>query len=44
MIQLPDNFDVATLLGDFFNLAAPFVGVSVLVAAGVLILNILRRL
>lgn len=42
MITLPAGFDIAQLASDFFNLAAPFAGVAVLVAVGGLIINLLR--
>lgn len=39
MITLPDGFDPSLLIGDFFTLAAPFVGVAFLIACGFLIVN-----
>ena len=43
MITLPANFDVVALVGDFFSLAAPFVGIGFLIGGGYLILTILRN-
>lgn len=42
MITLPVGFDIAQLVSDFFEVAAPFVGVGFLVCVGLLIINILR--
>lgn len=44
MITLPETFSVATLVGDFFDIAAPFVGVAFLVAGGFLIIRSLQKL
>ena len=43
MITLPDGFDVTALMNDFFAFAAPFVGVAVVIATGVLVLNLLTN-
>ncbi|MDH4317707.1 MAG: hypothetical protein OEV64_04910 [Desulfobulbaceae bacterium] len=43
MITLPDGFDATTLMNDFFSIAAPFVGIAVVIATAVLILNILNN-
>ena len=43
MMQLPEGFDVATLVTDFFSMAAPFVGVFFLVGSGFLIIRLLKR-
>ena len=43
MIQLPDGFDAAALFGELFQLAAPFVGISLLIGCGYLILNMMRN-
>lgn len=39
MINLPAGFDASVLMGEFFALAAPFVGISFIIACGVLIIN-----
>lgn len=44
MINLPAGFDGATFVAELFSAAAPFVGVSFLIAAGLLIHNILKNL
>lgn len=44
MITLPEGFDAAVLLGEFFAIAAPFVGVSFLIACGFLIINFFKSI
>lgn len=44
MINLPAGFEGATFVAELFSAAAPFIGVSFLIAAGMLIVNILRNL
>jgi len=43
MIQLPEGFDATALFNDFFELAAPFVGIALLIACGFLIINMLKN-
>ena len=44
MISLPEGFDVATLFADFFAAAAPFVGISFVIAVGILIVNYFKSI
>lgn len=44
MINLPPGFDAAKLFADFFGAAAPFVGISFLIACGILIVNYLNSI
>lgn len=44
MISLPIGFDAATLFNEFFGVAAPFVGISFLIACGFLIANYLKSI
>ena len=44
MINLPDGFDATAFMGEFFSIAAPFVGISFLVACGFLISNYLNSI
>ena len=43
MIQLPEGFDISLLFSDLFSLAAPFVSISLLIACGMLINQIFKR-
>lgn len=43
MIQLPDGFSASALFAEFFQLAAPFAGIALLIACGCLIANMLRN-
>ncbi len=43
MIQLPDNFDITQFYTDIYTFVTPIAGVVFLVAAGLLLLKILRR-
>jgi len=43
MIQLPVDFNASALLSDFFQFAAPFAGIALLVACGFLINNLLKN-
>lgn len=43
MIQLPEGFNVSSLYADLFSIAAPFVGIAFMIAAGFLISNILKK-
>jgi len=44
MIQLPAGFNAANLFTEFFELAAPFAGIAMLIACGFLIANILKKM
>ena len=44
MIKLPEGFDAAALFADFFAAAAPFVGISFVIAVGILIVNYFKSL
>jgi hypothetical protein len=44
MVNLPPGIDASSLLADFFSAAAPFVGVSFLIACGFIIINILTSI
>ncbi len=44
MINLPEGFNGAALVADFFGTAAPFIGISFTIACGILIVNTLRNL
>tara|TARA_Y100000589_G_scaffold310567_1_gene329045 strand:- start:451 stop:591 length:141 start_codon:yes stop_codon:yes gene_type:complete len=44
MITLPAGFDPLVLMGEFFTLAAPFVGISFLIACGFLIVNYFKSI
>ena len=43
MIQLPEGFNASLLFADLFGIAAPFVGIAAMIAAGFLISNILKN-
>ncbi len=43
MIQLPDGFSASALFTELFHLAAPFAGIALLIACGLLIANMLRN-
>ena len=43
MIQLPDGFNASALFTELFQLAAPFAGIALLIACGLLIANIFRN-
>ena len=43
MIQLPEGFNASALFTEFFELAAPFAGIALLIACGLLISNILKK-
>jgi|GEM_PF-1806323 len=43
MIRLPAGFDIALLFSDFFQLAAPFVSIALLIATATLINKICKR-
>lgn len=43
MITLPAGFDVGLLISDFFALAAPFIGISLLIGFGFLIIKIMPK-
>ena len=44
MIQLPQGFDAAALFSDLFAAAAPFVGISFVIAVGILICNYFKSI
>jgi hypothetical protein len=44
MISLPEGFDAAALMNDFFSLAAPFVGIGFIIACGTLIINYFKTI
>lgn len=41
MITLPEGFDAATLISEFFAFATPFVGAAFIIGVGFLILRLL---
>ena len=43
MIHLPEGFDIGALFSDFFDLAAPFAGISFLIGCGFLIAKLLKK-
>jgi hypothetical protein len=43
MIRLPEGFDASTLFSEFFQLAAPFAGIALLIACGFSINRILKK-
>ena len=43
MIQLPDGFAASTLFAEFFQIAAPFAGIAMLIACGFLINRMLKN-
>ena len=44
IINLPDGFEASVLMGEFFSLAAPFIGISFLIACGFLIVNYFKSI
>jgi len=44
MMQLPVDFQASTLFSEFFNLAAPFAGIAMLIACGFLINRMLKNM
>lgn len=44
MITLPAGFDGVAFVAELFGIAAPFVGISFLIAAGILINNYFRSI
>lgn len=43
MIQLPEGFNASALFTEFFQLAAPFAGIALLVACAFLINRMLKN-
>lgn len=44
MISLPEGFDAAVLMNEFFSIAAPFVGIGFIIACGILIINYFKTI
>jgi hypothetical protein len=44
MIKLPPGFDAALLFDEFFLIGAAFVSTGLIISAGFLIMNVLKRI
>lgn len=43
MIQIPPGFNIAQYISDLVTLALPFIGVAVLITAGVIVIKGLKK-
>lgn len=44
MITLPAGFDPSLLFADFFSLTVPFLSLAFLIACGLLLINLFKKL